>query len=58
MYRFPDLPKPQVFKDGYRTLLDRAQLSEDQRAALVEEAVAGFDLNARMFADLQRAVRA
>ncbi|KTR37434.1 heme oxygenase (biliverdin-producing) [Rothia kristinae] len=58
MYRFPDLPKPKVFKDGYRTLLDRAQFSEDQRAALVEEAVAGFDLNARMFADLQRAVRA
>ena len=56
MYRFPDLPKPKVFKDGYRTLLDRAQLSEDQRAALIEEAVADFDLNARMFADLQRAV--
>lgn len=56
MYRFPDLPKPKVFTDGYRTLLDRAQLSEDQRAALIEEAVAGFDLNARMFADLQRAV--
>ncbi|MDN5640046.1 heme oxygenase (biliverdin-producing) [Rothia kristinae] len=56
MYRFPDLPKPKVLKDGYRTLLDQADLSEEQRAELVEEAVMGFDLNARMFADLQRAV--
>ena len=57
MYRFPDLPKPKVFKDGYRDLLDAAPLDEAQADALVDEAIAGFDLNAAMFADLDRLVR-
>lgn len=53
MYRFPDLPKPKVFKDGYRTLLDQAPLTEQQRENLLDEALRGFDLNAAMFAQLE-----
>lgn len=53
MYRFPDLPKPKVFKDSYRGLLDNAPLSEAQRDALVDEALAGFDYNAKLFAELE-----
>lgn len=52
MYRFPDLAKPKVFKDSYRTLLDAAPLSPAQQDALVDEAIAGFDFNARMFVEL------
>lgn len=52
MYRFEALPKPKVFKDSYRGLLDDAPLTDAQRDALVDEALAGFDYNTRMFAQL------
>ena len=52
MYSFPQLPKPKVFKDGYRELLDRAPLSEEQREALIDEAMEGFRINAALFAQL------
>ncbi|WP_326503318.1 biliverdin-producing heme oxygenase [Rothia nasimurium] len=52
MYRFEVLPKPKVFKDSYRGLLDSAPLTDVQRDALVDEALAGFDCNTRMFAQL------
>ncbi|MDO5750538.1 MAG: biliverdin-producing heme oxygenase [Rothia sp. (in: high G+C Gram-positive bacteria)] len=54
MYRFPELPKPKIFKDGYRELLDNAPLSAEQRQALVAEAIEGFRLNAALFAELGR----
>lgn len=52
MYRFESLPKPKVFKDSYRGLLDAAPLDETQRQALIDEALAGFDHNTHMFAQL------
>lgn len=52
MYRFEALPKPKVFKDSYRGLLDAAPLTEAQRDALVDEALTGFDHNTRVFAHL------
>lgn len=52
MYRFPELPKPKVFKDGYREMLDAAPLTEEQAKRLIEEALDGFDLNAALFAQL------
>lgn len=52
MYRFEALPKPKVFKDSYRSLLDKAPLTDAQRDALVAEALAGFDHNSRVFAQL------
>lgn len=52
MYRFEALPKPKVFKDSYRELLNGAPLTDAQRDALVDEALAGFDHNSRVFAQL------
>lgn len=52
MYRFEELPKPKVFKDRYRTLLDDAPFTEAQREAFLDEAMAGFDLNAQVFDEL------
>lgn len=52
MYRFEALPKPKVFKDSYRDLLDGAPLTDAQRDALVDEALAGFDHNSRVFTQL------
>ncbi|MGV3246589.1 biliverdin-producing heme oxygenase [Rothia sp. 11254D007CT] len=52
MYRFEALPKPKVFKDSYRGLLDDAPLTDAQRDALVDEALVGFDCNTRVFAQL------
>ncbi|WP_237196783.1 biliverdin-producing heme oxygenase [Rothia nasimurium] len=52
MYRFEELPKPKVFKDSYRGLLDDAPLTDAQHDALVDEALAGFDHNSRVFAQL------
>ena len=52
MYRFTELPKPKIFKDGYRELLDNAPLTEEQRQALIDETVEGFRINASLFAQL------
>ena len=54
MYRFTELPKPKVFKDGYRELLDNAPLTDEQREALIEECIEGFRINASLFAQLGR----
>ena len=56
MYRFTKLPKPKVFKDGYRELLDNAPLTDEQREALIEECIEGFRINASLFAQLGRKV--
>lgn len=58
MYRFDSLPKPKVFKDSYRDLLDAAPMTENQREALVDEALAGFDHNSAVFAQLDQAYAA
>lgn len=55
MYRFDTLPKPKVFKDSYRDLLDAAPLTDAQRDALIDEAIAGFDHNSAVFAQLEQA---
>ena len=49
---FTQIPKPKVFKDEYRELLDRAPLNEEQREALIDEAMEGFRINAALFAQL------
>lgn len=58
MYRFEALPKPKVFKDSYRGLLDSAPLTDAQRDALVDEALAGFDHNSAVFSQLDQAYAA
>ena len=56
MYRFTELPKPKVFKDGYRELLDNAPMTDEQREALIDECIEGFRINASLFAQLGRKV--
>ena len=56
MYRFTELPKPKVFKDGYRELLDNAPMTDEQREALIDECIEGFRINASLFAQLGREV--
>lgn len=51
-YRFEGIPKPKVFKDEYRAMLDAADLDEAGRAACVAEAKVAFDLNAALFVAL------
>ncbi|MFW0109263.1 heme oxygenase (biliverdin-producing) [Rothia sp. P13129] len=52
MYRFDELPKPKIFKDSYRTLLDNAPLSEEERQNVVDETLRGFQYNAELFSEL------
>ena len=56
MYRFPTLPRPKEIKDGYREQLDNAPLSAEQREAVIDEAIRGFDLSAAMFADIEQSL--
>ncbi|AZG43626.1 biliverdin-producing heme oxygenase [Gordonia insulae] len=51
-YVFDDIDKLKRYKDAYRDTLDALPLDEAQAAALVEEAVAAFGHNERMFAEL------
>lgn len=51
-YRFDGIPKPKVFKDTYRELLDAADLSPERQARAVAEAQVAFDLNAALFVTL------
>ncbi len=51
-YAFAGIPKVKPFKDSYRTLLDAAAFTDEQRAEAVAEAKVSFDLNAAVFVDL------
>lgn len=54
-YNFPGITKPKVYKDGYRAALDALPLSESERGRAVAAAVHAFDLNHRLFVDLEAA---
>lgn len=47
-----DIPKPKTYKDGYRAALDALPLSEADRESAVAAAVRAFDLNHRLFLEL------
>ena len=51
-YKFSAIEKVKPFKDQYRSLLDNAPWSEEQRDQLVAEAQLAFDLNTALFAEL------
>ena len=51
-YLFDQVPKPKVFKDGYRGLLDELPWDEPERAGLVTEVNLAFRLNRAVFDDL------
>lgn len=54
-YHF-DVAKPKVYKDSYRANLDALPLTEAERAEAVDAAVAAFDLNSRVFSELDEQV--
>lgn len=54
MWHFEGIEKPKVYKDHYRELLD-GYGTEEQQAAVIDEAIGGFQLNRNMFLDLDKA---
>ncbi|WP_431838344.1 heme oxygenase (biliverdin-producing) [Cellulomonas sp. Y8] len=56
-YAFPAIPKPKPFKDLYRARVDALDLTEAERAAVVDEARAAFRHNRALFAALAEAHR-
>lgn len=57
-YAFPAIPKPKPFKDLYRARVDALDLTDAQRAAVVDEARAAFRHNRALFAALAEVHRA
>ncbi|MFW0792812.1 biliverdin-producing heme oxygenase [Gordonia sp. CPCC 205515] len=51
-YVFDDVPKLKRYKDSYRDTLDALPLADGQEQALIDEAVAAFEHNERLFAEL------
>lgn len=51
-YIFPHIPKPKVFKDEYRALLDDAPWDDEEKDRIVDEVNAAFRHNSALFADL------
>lgn len=53
-YEF-DIPKPKTYKDAYRSALDALPLSESDRESALAAASRAFELNHRIFLDLEAA---
>jgi heme oxygenase len=51
-YHFEEISSAKLFKDGYRTALDKLSLEEEQIERLVAEANVAFVLNMRIFEEL------
>ena len=53
-YEF-DIPKPKLYKDNYRDALNTLPLSEQDRREALDAATRAFELNHRIFLDLEAA---
>ncbi|XP_068575269.1 heme oxygenase 1a [Cebidichthys violaceus] len=53
-FSFPGVTSPNRFKQLYRSRMNGIELTEEERAAVLEEAVAAFELNIQVFDDLQK----
>jgi heme oxygenase len=51
-YAFAEIPKPKIYKDGYRARLDALGLSAEERERVVTEVKTAFQLNQALFAEL------
>lgn len=51
-FRFTEIDKPVHFKRRYREALDRLPLDEQAQQHLIDEAIASFDANEQIFAEL------
>ena len=54
-YRFDEIPKPKPYKDRYRAILDGLDLGPGTRRRIVDAAAESFELNRRVFVDLDAA---
>ncbi|KAK0132418.1 Heme oxygenase [Merluccius polli] len=53
-FSFPGVTSPNRFKQLYRSRINSVELTNPERDALLQEAVAAFDLNIQVFDDLQK----
>lgn len=53
-YQF-EIPKPKVYKDGYRDALNALPLGDEDRREALDAAARAFDLNHQIFLDLSAA---
>uniref|UniRef100_A0A8C6MKJ0 Heme oxygenase n=1 Tax=Nothobranchius furzeri TaxID=105023 RepID=A0A8C6MKJ0_NOTFU len=53
-FSFPGVTSPNRFKQLYRSRMNSIQLTAEEKAAVLEEAVAAFQLNIHVFDDLQK----
>uniref|UniRef100_UPI0037E82834 heme oxygenase 1a n=1 Tax=Semicossyphus pulcher TaxID=241346 RepID=UPI0037E82834 len=53
-FSFPGVSSPNRFKQLYRSRMNSIELTEEERAEVLEEAVAAFELNIQVFDDLQK----
>jgi heme oxygenase len=51
-YDFPEIPKPKVYKDGYRARLDALGLDAEEQERVVTEVKTAFQLNQALFVEL------
>lgn len=51
-YSFDAVPKPKLYKDGYRARLDALPLDEQERERVLDEVKAVFALNGGIFAEM------
>ncbi|KAM4530320.1 heme oxygenase 1a isoform 1-T2 [Odontesthes bonariensis] len=53
-FTFPGVTSPNRFKQLYRSRMNSIELTEREKAAVLEEAVSAFELNIQVFDDLQK----
>ena len=51
-YAFPEIPKPKIYKDGYRARLDALGLTAEEQERVVTEVKTAFQLNQALFVEL------
>ncbi|QMW65616.1 biliverdin-producing heme oxygenase [Mumia sp. ZJ1417] len=51
-YDFPEIPKPKLFKDGYRANLDALPFDSATKQRVVDEVKVAFALNEALFAEM------
>jgi heme oxygenase len=51
-YDFPEIPKPKIYKDGYRARLDALGLTPEEQERVVTEVKTAFQLNQALFVEL------
>lgn len=54
-YDFPHIPKPKVYRDGYRAALDALQLTGEEQRTLLAASTDAFAFNTGVFEGLERA---